>query len=179
MGVGVVLEAEHSRVTLRGVRAQGAKTVTSALLANLSDNGVSIWPDDLSRSPLTTGSRAGLVVRDHVVGVTTNPAIFAKAIAGSDAYANQMRDLRHACWMPSRTGLLLVLCWRKDAGQPGQRRGLTALSAQRQACRIGLRLLGLHLRAGRQQDSSRRRGYARPGSSRRRISWPVTSAIRS
>jgi transaldolase len=62
-------------------------------LANLSDNGVSIWLDDLSRSRLTTGSLACLVAHDHVVGVTTNPAIFAKAIAGSDAYANQMRDL--------------------------------------------------------------------------------------
>src|ERR1700722_15395863 len=62
-------------------------------LAELSDNGVSIWLDDLSRSRLTTGSLAGLVAHDHVVGVTTNPAIFAKAIAGSDAYAQQIRDL--------------------------------------------------------------------------------------
>jgi transaldolase len=62
-------------------------------LAELSDNGVSIWLDDLSRSRLTTGSLAGLVAHDHVVGVTTNPAIFAKAIAGSDAYASQMEDL--------------------------------------------------------------------------------------
>jgi transaldolase len=63
-------------------------------LADLSDNGVSIWLDDLSRSRLTTGSLAGLVAHDHVVGVTTNPAIFAKAIAGNDAYASQIRDLR-------------------------------------------------------------------------------------
>ena len=63
-------------------------------LAELSDNGVSIWLDDLSRSWLITGSLAGLVAHDHVVGVTTNPAIFAKAIAGSNAYANQMKDLR-------------------------------------------------------------------------------------
>src|SRR5580704_13757541 len=62
-------------------------------LAELSDNGVSIWLDDLSRSRPTTGSFAGLVAHDHVVGVTTNPAIFAKAIAGSDAYASQMEDL--------------------------------------------------------------------------------------
>jgi transaldolase len=41
-----------------------------------------------------TGSLADLVAHDHVVGVTTNPAIFAKAIAGSDAYAQQIRDLR-------------------------------------------------------------------------------------
>jgi transaldolase len=62
-------------------------------LAELSNNGVSLWLDDLSRSRLTTGSLAGLVAHDHVVGVTTNPAIFAKAIAGSDAYASQIEDL--------------------------------------------------------------------------------------
>ena len=37
-GVGVVLEAEHSCMTLRGVRAQGAKTVTSALLGTLRED---------------------------------------------------------------------------------------------------------------------------------------------
>jgi transaldolase len=62
-------------------------------LADLSNKGVSIWLDDLSRQRLTTGSLAGLVARDHVAGVTTNPTIFAKAIYGSDAYAQQIRDL--------------------------------------------------------------------------------------
>ena len=62
-------------------------------LAELSTRGVSIWLDDLSRQRLTTGSLAELVARDHVVGVTTNPTIFAKAIAGSDAYAGQIGDL--------------------------------------------------------------------------------------
>ena len=62
-------------------------------LAALSQAGVSIWLDDLSRQRLTTGSLADLVARDHVVGVTTNPAIFAKAIAGHEAYAQQIRDL--------------------------------------------------------------------------------------
>ena len=50
-------------------------------LAELSKAGVSIWLDDLSRDRLTSGSLASLVARDHVVGVTTNPAIFAKAIS--------------------------------------------------------------------------------------------------
>jgi Transaldolase/Fructose-6-phosphate aldolase len=50
---------------------------------------VSIWLDDLSRPRLTSGRLAELVAHDHVVGVTTNPTIFAKAIAGSDAYAQQ------------------------------------------------------------------------------------------
>jgi transaldolase len=62
-------------------------------LAELSDRGVSIWLDDLSRERLTTGSLAGLVASDHVVGVTTNPTIFAKAISGRDDYAAQLRDL--------------------------------------------------------------------------------------
>jgi transaldolase len=62
-------------------------------LTELSDRGVSIWLDDLSRPRLTTGSLAELVAHDHVVGVTTNPTIFAKAIAGSDAYTQQIRDL--------------------------------------------------------------------------------------
>ncbi len=62
-------------------------------LAALSDSGVSIWLDDLSRERLVSGSLADLADRDHVVGVTTNPAIFAKAITGSDAYHAQVRDL--------------------------------------------------------------------------------------
>jgi transaldolase len=54
---------------------------------------VSVWLDDLSRERLTAGSLAAL--RDRgVSGVTTNPTIFAKAIAGSDAYAGQIRDLK-------------------------------------------------------------------------------------
>jgi transaldolase len=62
-------------------------------LGDLSRMGVSIWLDDLSRQRLVSGSLADLVAHDHVVGVTTNPAIFAKVIAGSDAYAGQVRDL--------------------------------------------------------------------------------------
>ena len=62
-------------------------------LTELTSRGVSIWLDDLSRERLTTGSLATLVANDHVVGVTTNPTIFAKAITGSDAYAAQLREL--------------------------------------------------------------------------------------
>jgi len=63
-------------------------------LADLSRRGVSIWLDDLSRGRLTSGSLASLIARDHVVGVTTNPAIFAHAISGGDdAYAGQRHDL--------------------------------------------------------------------------------------
>ena len=62
-------------------------------LSELSANGVSIWLDDLSRLRLVTGSLARLVAEDHVVGVTTNPTIFAKAISGGGAYAGQLHDL--------------------------------------------------------------------------------------
>ena len=62
-------------------------------LAELTQAGVSIWLDDLSRLRLTGGSLAELAARDHVTGVTTNPTIFAKAITGSDAYRAQLSDL--------------------------------------------------------------------------------------
>jgi transaldolase len=59
-----------------------------------ADRGrVSIWLDDLSRERLTSGSLADLITHDHVVGVTTNPTIFAKAITAGDAYDAQIRDL--------------------------------------------------------------------------------------
>jgi transaldolase len=63
-------------------------------LADLSNKGVSIWLDDLSRQRLVSGSLADLAANYHVVGVTTNPTIFAKAITSSDAYTEQIRDLR-------------------------------------------------------------------------------------
>src|SRR5215467_10117195 len=62
-------------------------------LAELTSAGVLIWLDDLSRHRLVTGSLADMAARFHVVGVTTNPTIFAKAITGADAYAEQLGDL--------------------------------------------------------------------------------------
>ncbi|WP_433715624.1 transaldolase [Nocardia sp. CA-084685] len=62
-------------------------------LTALTQAGVSIWLDDLSRGRLTDDSLARLVRDQHVTGVTTNPAIFAKAITGSDTYTDQIRRL--------------------------------------------------------------------------------------
>ena len=62
-------------------------------LAALSQAGVSIWLDDLSRERLQTGSLADLAARHHVVGVTTNPTIFAHAITASGVYGDQISDL--------------------------------------------------------------------------------------
>jgi transaldolase len=62
-------------------------------LRQLSDAGVAIWLDDMSRGRLVTGTLAELVRDKHVVGVTTNPTIFQKAISDSDQYDNQLGDL--------------------------------------------------------------------------------------
>lgn len=67
--------------------------MTQDLLARVVESGVSPWLDDLSRSRLTSGNLADLIRTHHVLGVTTNPTIFEKAIAGSDAYAEQVRAL--------------------------------------------------------------------------------------
>src|SRR5215213_1271629 len=62
-------------------------------LKALSDAGVSIWLDDLSRQRLTGGGLARLIEEKHVVGETTNPTIFAKAISDADSYADQVAQL--------------------------------------------------------------------------------------
>ena len=62
-------------------------------LQALSDAGVSIWLDDLSRERIETGNLAELIKDKHVVGVTTNPTIFAAAIANGERYDEQVRKL--------------------------------------------------------------------------------------
>jgi transaldolase len=62
-------------------------------LKALSDAGVSIWLDDLSRERIESGNLAELVKEKHVVGVTTNPTIFASAIADGERYDDQVRKL--------------------------------------------------------------------------------------
>ena len=62
----------------------------------LSGAGVSIWLDDLSRERLTSGNLAELIKTHNVVGVTTNPTIFAGALSKGAAYAEQMRELAAA-----------------------------------------------------------------------------------
>ena len=63
-------------------------------LADLSGQGVSIWLDDISRERLRSGNLQDLVDHKHVVGVTSNPTIFQKALEKGDAYDEQVRDLK-------------------------------------------------------------------------------------
>ncbi|OFS68559.1 transaldolase [Trueperella sp. HMSC08H06] len=65
-------------------------------LAKLSELGVSIWLDDLSRSRLDSGNLEDLIRNYNVVGVTTNPSIFQAAISGSDAYREDVARLAEA-----------------------------------------------------------------------------------
>src|SRR5690625_1024037 len=65
-------------------------------LARLSELGVSIWLDDLSRERLEGGgaqSIDSLIRDDHVVGVTTNPSIFASALSTGNRYDADLRAL--------------------------------------------------------------------------------------
>ena len=69
----------------------------SDTLKDLSDHGVSIWLDDISRNRLVSGNLQELIDTKHVVGVTSNPSIFQKALEGSaegdSPYAEQVHDL--------------------------------------------------------------------------------------
>lgn len=98
----------------------------------LSQQGVAIWLDDLSRERLDTGGLAAMVAERDVVGVTTNPSIFQAAISGSDRYAKDIAalaaegagaeaivralttdDVRRACD-------LLTSVWEASEGQDGR-----------------------------------------------------------
>ncbi|RUR00671.1 transaldolase [Labedella endophytica] len=59
----------------------------------LSNAGVSIWLDDLSRQRIASGNLEQLIAEKNVVGVTTNPTIFAGALSQSESYAKQVSEL--------------------------------------------------------------------------------------
>ena len=61
-------------------------------LHELSEHGVSVWIDSLSREMLETGELARLIEEDAVVGVTSNPTIFQKALSEGDWYDEQLRS---------------------------------------------------------------------------------------
>src|SRR6266496_2949289 len=62
-------------------------------LQELNEHGQSVWLDYLSRDILESGKLAEMMDRDAVVGVTSNPTIFQKAIASGDAYDEQLKEL--------------------------------------------------------------------------------------
>lgn len=62
-------------------------------LSGLSAAGVSVWLDDISRERLETGNLQDLIAGSSVAGVTSNPSIFAAALAKGSAYDEQITDL--------------------------------------------------------------------------------------
>lgn len=62
-------------------------------LTALSAAGVSVWLDDLSRDRLVSGNLQRLIDTRSVVGVTTNPSIFQRAISHGHAYDRQIAEL--------------------------------------------------------------------------------------
>ncbi|MET9338015.1 transaldolase [Nonomuraea sp. NPDC003804] len=65
----------------------------SEILKKLTSQGVSIWLDDISRERLRSGNLEQLIREKSVVGVTSNPTIFANALSKGDAYDAQLHDL--------------------------------------------------------------------------------------
>ena len=70
--------------------------MTTTPTADLSAAGVSIWLDDLSRERIASGGLEKLIAERNVVGVTTNPPIFAGALSKGDAYRAQLHALAEA-----------------------------------------------------------------------------------
>jgi transaldolase len=67
--------------------------MSKAPLEELSERGQSVWIDSLSREMIESGELERLIREDSVVGVTTNPTIFQKAMASGHAYDDQMREV--------------------------------------------------------------------------------------
>jgi transaldolase len=67
--------------------------MSKSRLHQLSDLGQSVWIDSLSREWLRTGELARMMEEDAVVGVTSNPTIFQKAMAEGDWYDEQLRNV--------------------------------------------------------------------------------------
>jgi transaldolase len=67
--------------------------MSTSRLHELSAHGVSVWIDSLSREMLETGELARLMEEDAVVGVTSNPTIFQKALSEGDWYDEQLRSV--------------------------------------------------------------------------------------
>ena len=80
---------------MTAIASRTAAPVANPRLASLANLGQSIWLDNISRGLLTSGGLQALV-DDGVLGVTSNPTIFEKAISGSADYDDQLAELSRA-----------------------------------------------------------------------------------
>jgi transaldolase len=83
--------------------------------AQLSSIGVSIWLDDLSKDRISSGSLQSLIDTHHVVGVTSNPTIFAGAVSGSDSYTGDIATMARAGATPEEAVFEIMIGDVRDA----------------------------------------------------------------
>ena len=108
--------------------------MSTSRLHELSAHGVSVWIDSLSREMLETGELARLMKEDTVVGVTSNPTIFQKALAEGEWYDDQLREAKQEIDEPVELFFALALedirdacdlmrpVWESTAGIDGKRK---------------------------------------------------------
>jgi Transaldolase len=101
----------------------------------LSERGQSVWIDSLSRHMLDSGGLKQLMKDDAVVGVTTNPTIFQKAIAQGGDYDEQLKELLESESDPKEIFLQLS---SRDVGSGARR----ALAGAREESAGRVRLVG-------------------------------------
>jgi transaldolase len=105
--------------------------MSESRLHKLSELGQSVWIDYLSRDLLREGELERMIDEDAVVGVTSNPTIFQKAISHGDAYDEQLRaclneydDPKQIFWQLAEKDVsdacdLLRRVWDAGRGQDG------------------------------------------------------------
>jgi transaldolase len=105
--------------------------MSESRLHQLSALGQSVWIDYLSRDLLRTGKLERMLEEDAVVGITSNPTIFQKAISNGDAYDEQLRscldeldDPKEIFWQLAEKDVsdacdLLRRVWDAGKGQDG------------------------------------------------------------
>lgn len=81
----------------------------------LTDAGVSIWLDDLSRDRIRSGALQRLIADRNVVGITTNPTIFATALRNGNAYHDELKRLARANTSSSDAAFELTTSDVRDA----------------------------------------------------------------
>src|SRR5919199_974377 len=105
--------------------------MSESRLHRLSELGQSVWNDFLSRQMLQSGKLAEMMEEDAVVGVTSNPTIFQKAISEGDLYDEQIRacldeldDPKEIFWRLAEKDIadacnLLRQVWDEGKGKDG------------------------------------------------------------
>jgi transaldolase len=93
----------------------------SDVLGELTEAGVSVWLDDISRDRLRTGNLKDLIDNFHVRGVTSNPTIFAGALSKGSAYNEQIADIKSSGASVEEASRLITtydIRWAADVLRP-------------------------------------------------------------